>query len=154
MRTVTEYRPGRWALLEAGAVVMTTTDPHEAAAWAPRADLPNPGPLFAGLASPAPLVPNLARQAAQDPAPMSRDIQPAWLWLSVDGGGAPFWRDALAIWQRRAPGQDLPQRIRARPATLGLVQEAAPSGVTCEPWAAVLPQTAWLGPLPANEATP
>lgn len=48
MRTVSEYRPGRWALLDAGQVVKTTTDPDEAAAWLPPEPDELPGPLFAG----------------------------------------------------------------------------------------------------------
>ena len=107
MRTVNEYRPGRWALLEAGAVVETTTDPAEALAWLPPEpeDLV-PGPLFAGdlwplVSGQAPAVPqdetptsgpalpgNVAKQAARDearglalvvtPAPaIAQDARPA-----------------------------------------------------------------------------
>lgn len=163
MRTVNEYRPGRWALLEAGAVVGTTIDPAEALAWLPPEpeDL-IPGPLFAGDLGPlgacqAPavaqdeaardegrglaLVPHVASQATQDQARGG----PAWLWLEVDGAGSSWWAAALAIWQRKT-GRAQPERARARPDVLAILQPA-PAGVTCETWPAVQPGTAWLGPL-------
>ena len=77
MKTATEYRPGRWALLDAGAVVGTTADPAEAAAWAARDQDLDAGPLFA--AEVGPLVAMPAAAVTQDEArglAMSRDMTP------------------------------------------------------------------------------
>lgn len=195
MRTVNEYRPGRWALLEAGAVVATTTDPAEARAWLPREpeDLVS-GPLFAGdlgalgsgqapavaqdevripkghtddtarglalgslvasqaarelalVVTPAPAIPQIARPSlVSHVASQATQETPAWLWLEVDGAGASWWADALAIWRRKA-ARDLPERARARPDVLAILQPA-PAGVMCETCPAVQAGTAWLGPL-------
>ena len=179
MRAATEYRPGRWALLDAGAVVGTTADQAEAAAWAARDEDLDALPLFAGLAHEAPDGPkaehscdlNAAAQklnaaASLDPSPPARESQPAredkshtgpaYLWLEGPAGAdvTTWWASALAIFRRRSGRVDgWPAETRARPDVLATLRPAAPAAVRLVESHTVLRGTVWLGPL-VREATP
>lgn len=173
MRTVNEYRPGRWALLEAGAVVATTTDPAEARAWLPREpeDLVS-GPLFAGdlrplgagqatavtqdAADPAPaLVSHVASQVPQDTArdEMTRATVPAYLWLAGPGGAdlptvQAWWGAALASWRRRSGrAEGLPAETKARADLVQALRQVTPAAVRLVECQTVQAGTAWLGPV-------
>ena len=179
MRAATEYRPGRWALLDAGAVVGTTADQAEAAAWAARDEDLDALPLFAGLAHEAPDGPkaehswdlNAAAQklnatASLDPSPSTRESQPAredeshtgpaYLWLEGPAGAdvTTWWASALAIFRRRSGRAECwPAETRARPDVLATLRPAAPAAVRLVESHTVLRGTVWLGPL-VREATP
>ena len=159
MRTVSEYRPGRWALLDAGAVIGTTADQAEAAAWAARDEDMGALPLFAGMTHEAPKVPQktpkaehswnlnttaqkLNATASFDPPPAARASQPtreneghagpAFLWLEGPTGAdaATWWATALAIFGRRSGRIDgWPAEARARADELASIRPTAPTAV-------------------------
>ena len=179
MKTATEYRPGRWALLDAGAVVGTTADPAEAAAWAARDRDLDASPLFAGLAHEAPdgpkvehswelnaTAPKLNATAFLDPPPSARESQPArededhagpaYLWLDGPNGAdlQTWWASAVASWRRRSGRVDgLPAETRARPDELQALRQVTPAAVRLVECQAVQRGTVWLGPV-ASEVTP
>lgn len=126
MKTTTEYRPGKWALLEAGAVVGTTADPTEAAVWA---------------------APMSRDMTGQDHA------GPAYLWLEGPAGAdlqtvRAWWGLALASWRRRSGRADgLPAVTMARPDLVQALRQVAPAAVRLVESQTVQRGTVWLGPV-------
>ena len=178
MKTATEYRPGRWALLDAGAVVGTTADPAEAATWAARDQNLDAGPLFAvslghlgvwqatavpqdearGLAMSRDMTPDEGLRPWRAPSDATRadHAGPAYLWLDGPNGAdlQTWWGAALASWRRRSGRADgLPAETRARTDELQALRQVAPAAVRLVECQAVQRGTVWVGPV-ASEVTP